>query len=129
MVTSNILIALQRHAEFLDTHMVFTDTVSFDRDPERKGPTHGLMLKRMSPSTYIELESASSKRRDRSLVMLRSTSNNDTYSLSPSKTRTHPFPREWTLTHDLDDESIARLSTFKRRGFGLHSHITLWRCS
>jgi hypothetical protein len=59
--------------------------------------------------------------------MLRSTSNNDTYLLSPSKTRTHPFPREWKLTHDLGDESIARLLTFKRCGFDLHSHIAFWR--
>jgi hypothetical protein len=40
-VTTNVLVALQRLAEFLDTHIISTNMASFDRDPDRKGLTHG----------------------------------------------------------------------------------------
>jgi hypothetical protein len=32
-VTTNVLVAPERLAEFLDTHIIFTNMVSFDRDP------------------------------------------------------------------------------------------------
>ena len=80
-MTTNVLVPLKRLAEFLDMHIISTNMVSFDRDLNRKGAHTWLMLERMSLSTSIELESASSKRCDMSLVMLKSMSNDDTYSL------------------------------------------------
>jgi hypothetical protein len=40
--------SLQRHTEFLDTHIIFTNMVSLDRDPEKRGAHTWLMLERMS---------------------------------------------------------------------------------